>query len=595
MDFRISSFSGFGALCLIFLLACCNHSHSEKLLKTQPNVILILTDDQGWGDLSINGNTNLNTPHIDQLAKNGVILDRFYVSPVCSPTRAEILTGRYSVRGGVYATSRGGERLDLDETTMAEIFQQAGYQTAAFGKWHSGMQYPYHPNGRGFDEFYGFCSGHWGNYIDPILEHNGQLVQGEGFLPDDLTNKAMEFIEKNKNQPFFLFLPFNTPHSPMQMPDEWWDKFADKELIQKGDGRAKETSEHTRAALAFCENIDWNVGRLIKRLKALDLEEETILVYLSDNGPNGARWNGDMKGRKGSTDEGGVRSPCFIQWKNQIPAGSKIEHVSAAIDLLPTLADLSGISWKTKKTVDGLSLKPLLLNPSSKWENRLIFNFWRGKLSVRSQQFRLDHEDQLFDMAADPGQWRDVAKDQPNVYQQLKKAKENWLEVISKELPEKDMRSFPIGHPDFSLTQIPARDGTPTGEIQRSNRWPNCSFFTNWINVSDKIQWEVEVLESGQYEVTLYYTAPKESIGSSFEVQFKDQKLGGSIEVAHDPPLTGMETDRFPRQESYIKNFRPLNIGTIFLEKGRGTLNLQALSIQGKQLMDFRLMMFKKI
>ena len=170
--------------------------------RTLPNIVLIMSDDQGWGDLSLHGNPNLRTPNIDQLAAEGVAFERFYVSPVCSPTRAELLTGRYASRGGVYATSTGGERLDLDETTLAESFQQAGYQTACYGKWHNGMQYPYHPNARGFDDFYGFCSGHWGNYFSPMLERNGEIVQGEGYIIDDLTDKAIQFVEDNRERPF---------------------------------------------------------------------------------------------------------------------------------------------------------------------------------------------------------------------------------------------------------------------------------------------------------------------------------------------------------------------------------------------------------
>ncbi|HSI76483.1 MAG TPA: sulfatase-like hydrolase/transferase, partial [Lunatimonas sp.] len=160
----------------------CKEPGSDALTSQKPpNVVIILTDDQGWGDLSHSGNTNLSTPNIDQLATQGVSFERFYVQPVCSPTRAELLTGRYHLRSGVYGTSSGEERLDLDEVTLADIFKDAGYTTGAFGKWHSGMQYPYHPNGRGFDEFYGFCSGHWGDYFSPMLEHNGQLVRGNGF------------------------------------------------------------------------------------------------------------------------------------------------------------------------------------------------------------------------------------------------------------------------------------------------------------------------------------------------------------------------------------------------------------------------------
>ncbi|MEA3461855.1 MAG: sulfatase-like hydrolase/transferase, partial [Bacteroidota bacterium] len=158
------------------LMAACSSNKEAD----QPNVIVILTDDQGWGDLSVHGNSNISTPNIDELSSSGASLENFYVCAVCSPTRAELLTGRYHFRGGVYSTGGGGERLDMDETTIAEIFKAAGYSTAAYGKWHNGMQYPYHPNGRGFEDYYGFCSGHWGNYHSPMLEHNGKIVQGEG-------------------------------------------------------------------------------------------------------------------------------------------------------------------------------------------------------------------------------------------------------------------------------------------------------------------------------------------------------------------------------------------------------------------------------
>ena len=581
---------------LSLMTACqSNNSVLNETIKTPPNILFILTDDQGWGDLSINGNQNLHTPNIDQLAKNGAILDRFYVSPVCSPTRAEILTGRYAVRSGVYSTSQGGERIDLDETIIAEIFQQAGYKTGAFGKWHSGMQYPYHPNGRGFEAYYGFCSGHWGNYIDPMLEYNGELVQGKGFLPDDLTNKTMDFIEKNKAQPFFAYLPFNTPHSPMQMPDEWWNKFKDKELAFLGDGRSKEATEHTKAALAFCENIDWNVGRLVKKLQALGLEENTIIIYLSDNGPNGARWNGNMKGRKGSTDEGGVRSPTFIQWKNKIPAGTKIGTIAAAIDFLPTLTDLAGIQMKTNKPVDGKSIKSLLLDKNAVWEDRFIYNYWREKLSVRSQNFRLGHDEQLFDMIKDPEQRVNVAKQFPKIYEELKTAHTNWLNMVAVELPKEDTRSFPIGHPAYQNTQIPARDGLAHGNIKRSNRWPNCSFFKNWVDTDDKITWEVEVMESGTFDVVVYYTCAKEDIGGTFELRFGENALQEKIIEAHNPPLKNVAQYRFPNGESFVKDFKPLNIGQIHLEKGKGILSLNALTIPGKELMDFRLMMLKRI
>ena len=561
----------------------------------RPNIVLILADDQGWGDLSVNGNTNISTPNIDKLAKTGVTFNRFYVCPVCSPTRAELLTGRYHVRGGVYSTSAGGERLDLDETTIAQVFKEAGYTTAAYGKWHNGMQPPYHPNARGFDDFYGFCSGHWGNYFSPMLEHNGEIVKGNGFITDDLTEHGMQFIEKNKNKPFFLYLPYNTPHSPMQVPGRWWKKYENKELKQLHRGPGKEDVPFTRAALAMCENIDWNVGRITGKIEELGLSENTIIIYLSDNGPNSWRWNGGMKGRKGSTDEGGVRVPMFIKWDGKLKAGKVIGEIAGAIDLLPTLADLAGIELEPPKPLDGISLKPLLEEKNPDWKERFIFNHWGGKTSVRSQKFRLDNQGQLFDMETDPGQFLDVVAEHPEVAQQSIQAKEKWEAEVLSELPEKDIRAFTIGHPDYKFTQIPARDGAAHGNIRRSNQFPNDSFFTRWTSISDSITWEAEVLADGDFEVEIYYTCPPADVGANFELSFGEEKLTGRITEAHDPPLTGMENDRVPRGESYVKDFKPLKMGSIHLNKGKGFLTLKALEIPGSQVMDFRLMMLKRI
>jgi len=577
-------------LSCIVLFSCDNEEIGKK-----PNIILILTDDQGWGDLSTNGNTNISTPNIDRLAQNGVTFDRFYVCPVCSPTRAELLTGRYHVRGGVYSTSEGGERLDLDETTIADIFKKAGYATAAYGKWHNGMQAPYHPNARGFDDFYGFCSGHWGDYFSPMLEHNGEIVKGNGFTINDFTDHGIQFIEENRNRPFFLYLPFNTPHSPMQVPDEWWKKFNGKELKMLSQESDKEEIQFTRAALAMCENIDWNVGRLMAKVGELGLQQNTIFVYLSDNGPNSKRWNGGMKGIKGSTDEGGVRSPCFIKWDGTIPKGRKIKEISCAIDILPTLLELAGVNVALKKSLDGVSLSPLLLNEKMDWPERLIFNHWGKNTSVRSQKYRLDAGNKLFDMLNDPEQTTDISAENLEIAAQLRIAKEKWENEVVSELPEIDTRPFVVGDPNYSFTQIPARDGTPHGNIIRSNKYPNCTFFTNWISVDDEITWDVEVLMEGDFEVEVYYTCPARDVGSTFELSFGTQKLSGKITEVYDPPLRGMENDRYLRIESYVKDFKPLNVGIIHLNKGKATLKLKATNIPGSQVMDFRLMMLKRV
>jgi len=587
----IKSLTALLLISAIFLAGCSYKLRSEL---RPPNVVLILTDDQGWGDLSASGNINLHTPNIDAMVSEGASFKNFYVCAVCSPTRAELLTGRYHPHGGVYSTSAGGERLNLDEETIGDVFKRAGYATAAYGKWHNGMQPPYHPNSRGFDDYYGFCSGHWGNYFDPVLEHNGQLVRGKGFIIDDFTRHGMEFMEQHADEPFFLYLPFNTPHGPLQVPDRWWDEFKEKDIVMHARKEDPEDLNFTRAALAMCENIDWNVGRLQNKIKELGIEDNTIVLYFCDNGPNSWRWNGGMKGRKGSTDEGGVRSPLFMTWPGQIEKGKEITEIAAAIDLLPTLADLAGIDFTTRKALDGLSLKPLLLEEDPGWTDRNIFNYWNGRLSVRNQKYRLDHSGALFNMEEDRGQLNNLAGSLPGVKEQMAQAADIfWTEVVG-ELPEEDPRPFTLGQPGATYTQLPARDGTGHGNIQRSNRFPNCSFYTNWISLDDSITWDVEVLEEGDFEVTVYYTCPEGDEGSVFELSLGSSSISGQILDPHDPPLRGPENDRHPRHNSPVKDFKPLELGRIHLSKGTGQLCLKAKEIPGNTVMDFRLIMWER-
>ena len=563
---------------------------------TKPNVIVFLTDDQGWGDLSLNGNTDLSTPNIDSLAKDGASFEHFFVCPVCSPTRAEFLTGRYHVRGGVYSTSAGGERLDLDEVTIADTFRSAGYTTGAFGKWHNGMQYPYHPNGRGFDEFYGFCSGHWGDYFSPPLERNGKIVKGNGFCIDDFTDKAITFIEnssKNK-KPFFAYLPYNTPHSPMQVPDKWWDKFKNKKIKMRNRDPRREDIDHLRCVLAMCENIDWNIGRVLKKINDLKIEKNTIVIFFHDNGPNGVRWNGGMKGRKGSTDEGGVRSPLLIRWPDKILKGIKIDQITSVMDLLPTLTDCANIPISSQKALDGRSLKPLLLGERNKWKERTLINYWRGKTSARNQNFRLDHLGKLYDMTNDPGQLADISALRPKIRNQLLEEVSNWKETVLPELG-KDERSFVIGHPNYRWTQVPARDGVSHGAIKRSGRFPNCSYYENWKTTEDKITWNCEVGATGTYEVSIHYALKKGDEGTVVQLSHNNASIEHKFTESHEVPSRGQENDRVERRESYVKDFKEIKIGTINLTKGKGELTLKALEIPGEESIEFRLLMLEKI
>lgn len=568
---------------LFFLFALAPAARAAE----RPNVVVILTDDQGWGDLSINGNTNLRTPHLDALATEGARVERFFVQPVCSPTRAEFLTGRWHPRGGVAGVSTGAERLNLSERTIADAFRAAGYATACFGKWHNGSQFPYHPNGRGFAEYYGFTSGHWGEYFDAPLDHNGKAVKGTGFSADDFTSRAIDHLKKQHaaKTPAFVYLALNTPHSPMQVPQKYWERFEKFPLKLVGD--KKEDVNHTRAALEMCENIDDNIGRLLAALKELKIERDTIVVYFNDNGPNGPRWNGGMKGRKGSTDEGGVRSPLHVYWPGRIKPGTVVALIGGAIDLYPTLAALANVKPVGDKPFDGISFAPWLLGESAKTPERVLFGAWNGRVSARDQRFRLDANGALFDMTVDPNQTKNVAKEKPDDAKRLLAAVEAWKRDVYAKKPEE--RPFTVGYREFPRTVLPARDGVPKGGVKRSANAPNCSFFTNWTKPDDAMTWNVEVNTAGRYEAIVHYTCAKGDVGATLELALGAAKWTGTVSEAFDPPLRGAKEDRVPRQgESYVKDFKLLSLGVVEVPTGRGTLTLCAPKVAGAAVADVR-------
>ncbi len=561
-------------ICLLFGMICFHSSAQQVKPSQQPNILIIIADDQGWGDLGFTGNRTVSTPNLDALASSGVVLDRFFVSPVCSPTRAEFLTGRYHVRTGVSGTSTGKVRLDLDESTITEAFKAAGYQTALFGKWHNGGQAPYHPNCRGIDEFYGFCSGHWGNYFSPVLEHNGEIVKGNGFITNDLTDHTIEYLNKKNDQPFFVIMALNTPHSPMQVPEAFWNKYKDKQIQQRGSLPEKEDIQHTRAANALNENIDVNIGRVLNTLKKNKQLDNTIIIYFSDNGPNGNRYNGGMKGIKGSVDEGGIRVPFIIQWNKVIKGGRTVPTIAANIDLFPTLIDLAGIEWKNPTPFDGISLKNILLQGKYEASDRIIPSFWANETSVRSQQFRLSNKNELFDMMNDPNQTKNVSLSFPNEFEKLTAWKANWIKNIRSELPAQDLRPLIVGNKKMPLTKLPASEAEASGNIIRSSKHPNDSYFKGWNSTNDKIYWNVEVEADGLFEVEVYYACSEKNIGSEIQLQFNQSSISNKIQVANNVPVMGMEHDKVLREESYVKDFKPMKLGTINLKKGTGILEL---------------------
>ncbi|MGB0597152.1 MAG: arylsulfatase [Rubripirellula sp.] len=554
----------------------------------RPNVVVILTDDQGWGDLSAHGNSNLQTPNLDSLLRDGASFESFYVCQVCAPTRAEFLTGRYYPKTGVSGVSRGEGRLNLDETTVATLFQKAGYATGAFGKWHNGTQPPLHPNYQGFDEYYGFTSGHWGHYFSPPLDHNGKQVRGKGFVVDDFTNHAIDFIRANREQPFFCYLPLNTPHSPMMVSDRFYQKFEGAEIGMRYRDPERENIMMTRAALAMVENIDWNVGRLLGTLDDLKLAENTVVVFFCDNGPNSYRWNGGMKGRKGSLDEGGLRSPLFIRWPGRIAAGHRIKQIASAIDLLPTLTALAGIQSTTGKPIDGRSLKPLLMQTESDWPARNLFSIRRDQVSVRSPRFRLDASGKLFDISVDVGQTKDVSSEHPQVTQDLKQAAAGYLIAMQAEFMKSADRPFHLGFAES--TKLPARDGVEHGTIRRSSKAPNNSFFEHWASEQDSITWDVDVLQSGTYEALVHYTCAKQNVGVSVNLTWETtagrSTTSAKVIEAFDPPLYDKSKERVEKSHYFVKDFKVLSLGKLTMERGPAVLRMTASDFQGDQAID---------
>ena len=574
----------------LLLLAACGTSTPDAV--SPPNVLFIIADDMGWGDLSLHNNPNLATPNLDRLARRGVRFEHFYVSPVCSPTRAEILSGRHALEVSVTGTGAGRERLDTGVVLLPELLRESGYATAAFGKWHNGTQPPYHPRSRGFEQFFGFTSGHWGQYYDaPLLESDDELVTGTGFLPDELTSRAIQYIDAQNERPWFVWLAYPTPHSPMQIKGQYWHNQRENPLALRYTGPHTEDTTFTKAALAMVENIDANVGRLLQTLRELRLAENTLVVFLSDNGPNNWRWNGDMRGRKGSTDEGGVRSPLFMRHLGRLPEDWSVRQIVSARDLLPTLAAYTNVN--APGDLPGRSLLPLLEKTATDWPQRTITNQWREDISVRSADFRLAADSSLYDVRQAAAAQTDVRSDYPEVANALETVRTDFRRTVVQPHLVPDTRPFAVGHPSGTRTLLPARDATTTPGIERSSRWPNDSYFTNWTDTSAYVQWPVMVHTPGIYEATLYYTLRPADAGTLLQLTAKEARTQSVAPVVHDPPLLGTKADRVPREESYTKDFRPVALGKLDLRAGLDTLRLRAPVIPSAQAVDVRLLVLR--
>ncbi len=554
-----------------------------------PNVLLIITDDQGWGDVRSHGNRQIDTPVIDRLAADGVQFERFFVSSVCAPTRASLLTGRYHLRTGIHGVTRGFENMRSQEVTVAEVLKKAGYATGCFGKWHNGRHYPHHPNGQGFDEFLGFCCGHWNNYFNTHLDHNGKEIQTEGYITDVLTDAAIRFMEKNREGPFFCYVPYNAPHSPWQVPDRYFEKY-----------KARGLDDKTACAYAMCENLDENIGRLLKKLDQLELAGQTVVLFTTDNGPNSDRYNGGMKGRKGSVHEGGIRVPLFVRWPGRIEPGTVVRPIAAHIDLLPTIVELCGVPLPDGLRLDGVSLAPLLAGKAADWPDRMIFTHRsRGAEvkptvgSVRVQRWRAvsyGKRWELYDMLADPGQKKDVARQHPQLVERLAAAYLASFEEVTRAGFE--TIPIPVGYPQRPVVECPGHEAflePPTRKgISYCGRagWAN-DWITNWTDTGAYPWWAVEVVKAGRYEVTLMYVCGKENVGARLRVEVGGRSVQGVVTRPHDPePIPS--PDRVPRGEVREKIWAPLTLGTVDLREGKTRLIVRALSKPGAEVVDLK-------
>jgi len=436
----------------------------------QPNIVFVLTDDQGYGDLSCHGNPILKTPHLDRLHAEGVRFTDFHVSPTCSPTRSALLTGRHEFKNGVTHTILERERLTLKATTVAQVLQSAGYTTGIFGKWHLGDEAAYQPNRRGFDEVFihgcggigqsypGSCGDAPGNtYFNPAILHNGKFEKTSGYCTDVFFGQALRWIEAVKGKkPFFCYIPTNAPHGPLHVRPEDEKRYAG---LVKNPNAAK--------FFGMIANIDDNVGRLLEKLQAWGLERDTLVIFMNDNGGTAgvSIFNAGMRGQKVTPWLGGTRAASFWRWPGTLKPGD-VNRLAAHIDFLPTLAEIARakLTDEVKTQVEGRSLLPLLRDAKAEWPDRFLFTHvgrWPkgakpeahkyAHCSVRSPAWHMvcDARDgkkqwQLFDVAADPGEKADVAAKHPDVVQRLEAAYDQWWDAAGAGMVNEDAVGPPV-------------------------------------------------------------------------------------------------------------------------------------------------------
>jgi arylsulfatase A-like enzyme len=488
-----------------------------------PNVLVVITDDQGWGDLGAHGNPVVKTPKIDAFAKESAWLKNFYVCPVCSPTRSSLLTGQYNYRVGIVDTFIGRSMMRTDATTLAQHLAGAGYRTGLFGKWHLGDNYPLRPEDRGFQETLWSQGGGLAQpgdnpamdpktaYFDPILKQNGKDAKTKGYCTDVFTGAALKFIAKDADKPFFAYVAFNAPHGPYQVPEEYARHYEKRDLgpnafpkVGQPWATAKLNTTEIARAYGMIENIDDNFGRLLKALDDKKLAEDTVVIFLTDNGPGGVRWNGGLRNRKGTVYEGGIRVPCYVRWPAKVKPQA-IDVPLAHIDVTPTLCELCGA--KPNVAFDGRSFAKLLTGEPGNWPGRALFFQWhRGDepekfraFAARGPRYKLVQANgvapnakwkakyELFDIANDPFEEKDLAAEKPEEVAKLKKEYEAWFADVTK-------KGF-----DPPRIVVGSAKENPVRLSRQDWRGPKAGWGPASVG-----HWDVKFERAGKYKVTVY-------------------------------------------------------------------------------------------
>ncbi len=492
-------------------LMATNNNTPERGDKERPNIIFILVDDHGKGDLACLGNPCIQTPNIDKFYADAVRFDNYHVSTSSAPSRSSIMTGRHCNRLNVFHTIQGRSIIFNDEVILPQVLAQNGYTNAMYGKWHLGDNYPNRPEDRGFHEVIRFGGGAIGNmpdywmndYFDDVFTHNGKEEQFEGYCTDVYFNNAMEFIEENRDNPFFCYISTNAPHSPFNVPKEYYDIYKDAKV----DGEP--LNPMLKRFYGMITNIDDNFKRLEDKLEELNLTENTIVIYSTDNGtpilPATEVHNAGMSGKKGSPYEGGHRVPMFIRWKGgKVDGGRDVNELVAHYDLLPTFVDLLDLDYVPAKPLDGKSLKPLLTESNPEWENRVLYMDTQREESlikykdyvVMDENWRLVNG-KLYNINKDLAQQNDVSQQYPEVASRLKEGYERWWGSIMAENVDVRYSYIQVGSPKENPSKITSHD-MHTGEFNRGYH-QNGALRAN----TGTGNWKIEFLEDGEYKISL--------------------------------------------------------------------------------------------